>query len=548
LSSDGNQTFKLQGSNDNNTWSDLSVALSSTANTGTFSIRNTLLTTSKFKFYRVIGVAGTSYYGGVLESRFVLADSFVQSQYTKPACSTGRTDGDLIPNHLDLDSDGDGCSDALEAGTTTNTTADYKFTGTGTDFGANGFFNALERTAAESNVYASVYTYDYANDATFKACTDTDSDGVTDIIDIDDDNDGVLDAIESPTCFYTLDELIAPAAVSSELTQYTTSYVIGNSIDGVATSSSSFTPNQDWVGKEIFKFTAKSYIAISGMSFDLVNWALSSANTSTFKLQGSGDNLTWTDLSAATFSSATTGTFTISNTLATAPKFKYFRILGVAGSGSYGGVSEARFNLAASTSSSANPKPTCSTGITDGDLIPNHLDLDSDGDGCSDAFEAGTTTDPAANYKFPGTATDFGANGFLNTLERTAAESNLYTGVYTYYYANNAVFNACADTDTDGVKDIIDVDDDNDGILDAVESPTCFTSSAEASIPVTLTSELDIYNSNIPSRALDNNTSTFSAFNPSINWVNKDIFRITPNVVGPVVISGVKMELVNWAI
>ena len=47
-----------------------------------------------------IGVAGTSYYGGVIESRFVLSNSFVQSQYTKSACLTGRTDGDLIPNHF----------------------------------------------------------------------------------------------------------------------------------------------------------------------------------------------------------------------------------------------------------------------------------------------------------------------------------------------------------------------------------------------------------------------------------------------------------------
>ena len=80
-------------------------ALSSTTNTGTFSITNTLLPNTKFKFYRVIGVTGTSYYGGVLESRFVLANSFVQSQFTKPNCLTGRDDADLIPNHLDLDSD-----------------------------------------------------------------------------------------------------------------------------------------------------------------------------------------------------------------------------------------------------------------------------------------------------------------------------------------------------------------------------------------------------------------------------------------------------------
>jgi hypothetical protein len=231
----------------------------------------------------------------------------VQSQYTKSICLTGRSDGDIIPNHLDLDSDGDGCSDALEAGTSTNTTANFKFTGTASDFGANGFYNTLEKTAAESNVYANIYTYDYANDATYKGCTDTDGDGVGDLLDIDDDNDGILDAVESPTCFYTTDELKSPVSVSSDLTQHTTSYVIGNSIDGIGTTASAFTTGQNWVDKEIFKFTAKSYIAISGMSFDLVNWALSSANTSTFKLQGSGDNLIWIDLSTPTMSTGSSG-------------------------------------------------------------------------------------------------------------------------------------------------------------------------------------------------------------------------------------------------
>ena len=562
ISTDAASTFRFQGSVDNVLWDDLNAApVSSLTFTppATLVLTNTLQVGKKYKYFRLYGVAGTSNFGGVANAAFNLASSNRSSANPKLTC-TNDTDGDGISNHLDLDSDGDGCTDAKEAGvtgslttgsivnlttpsgTTTSSTANVADAVAAGAYGVNGFADALE-TATESGNYSGTYNYGYAIEKLLNACLDTDGDGVGDLLDIDDDNDGVLDAIESPTCFYTLEELIAPAAVTSELTQYTTSYVIGNSIDGVGTTASAFTPNQDWVGKEIFKFTAKSYIAISGMSFDLVSWALSSAAASTFKLQGSGDNLTWTDLSTATFSSATTGTFTISNTLATTSKFKYFRILGVAGLGSYGGVYEARFNLAASTSSSANPKPSCSTGITDGDLIPNHLDLDSDGDGCSDAFEAGTTSSATANFVH---TTTMGANGFADALQTTG--NGIYNGVYTYYYANNAVFNACADTDTDGVKDIIDVDDDNDGILDAVESPTCFTSALEASIPVTLTSELAIYNNNIPSGALDNNASTFSAFNPSINWVNKEIFRITPNVVGPLVISGVKMDLYNWAI
>jgi hypothetical protein len=472
LSSTAANTFKLQGSLDNMAWTDLSTAQNSTGTTGTYSIQNTVAPTTKYKYYRVIGVAGVSNYGGVTEISFNLSNGFVQSQYTKPTCSGSDMDGDNVPNYLDLDSDGDGCSDALESGTSTSTSANFKFTGSTSSFGANGFYNALEKIVAESNLYNGIYTYDYANNTGYNSCTDTDGDGVPDIIDLDNDNDGVLDAVESPTCFYTLDELANPAAVSSDLTQYST-YAIGNSVDRVGTTLSGFTTGQDWVGKSIFNFTAKNYIVISGMSFDLVNWALSSATASTFKLQGSGDNVNWIDLSAATYSSATTGTFTISNTLSTTSKFKYYRLVGVAGTGGYGGVYEARFNLPAAASSSANPKSSCSND-TDGDGILNQNDLDSDGDGCPDAVEAGTTAISTSGVASSAKLTTsiipgpYGANGFANGME-TASESGSYTGTYSYTFAKIASINACTDTDGDGISDVLDLDDDNDGVLDTTE-------------------------------------------------------------------------------
>ena len=325
------------------------------------------------------------------------------------------------------------------------------------------------------------------------------------------------------------------------LTQYS-NYVITNAIDGLGTSASAFAPNQDWVNKEIFKFTAKSYIPISGMSFDLVNWSLSSANTSTFKLQGSGDNLTWVDLSTPTMSTGSSGTITISNTLATNAIFKYFRLLGVAGTCYYSGVNEARFNLATSTSASASPKPTCLTGRSDGDLIPNHLDLDSDGDGCSDALEAGTSTNSTANYTFTGSATDFGANGFYNTLEKTNAESNLYKGTYTYYYATDITQNACLDSDGDGIKDIIDLDDDNDGVLDIAEQ------SCEGSImsksDITISSAVNWYFQNAPNglSALLDGSLIQQIYPTDAAIANKTVYQfnfVTPKVLNLIELANV---------
>jgi hypothetical protein len=207
---------------------------------------------------------------------------------------------------------------------------------TGTDTNSNGLLNNYEGTTAGTVNYASTYT-NFALSTAINACTDTDGDGIKDVKDIDDDNDGVLDAIESPSCFYTTLELGKPIEVSSELAPYLT-YAIGNSIDHSATTFSAFAPSVNWVNKEIFKFTAVDFIGITGISFDVVNWSLSASAAMTFKLQGSGDDMSWTDLSPAVSSIATTGTFTISNTLATTSKFKYYRILGVAGTSNYGGV------------------------------------------------------------------------------------------------------------------------------------------------------------------------------------------------------------------
>ena len=97
---------------------------------------------------------------------------------------------------------------------------------------------------------------------------------------------------------------------------------------------------------------------------------------------------------------------------------------------------------------------------TDQDGIPNNLDTDSDGDGCIDTIEAGTSDD--------GTTTDANNNGLLDQYEDGNTGTINYTSTYSAYAINDAI-NACTDTDSDGVNDVFDIDDDNDGILDVVE-------------------------------------------------------------------------------
>jgi hypothetical protein len=61
---------------------------------------------------------------------------------------------------------------------------------------------------------------------------------------------------------------------------------------------------------------------------------------------------------------------------------------------------------------------------------------------------------------------DYGANGLANSLE-SAPESGTINYSSTYIYAKSPSLVYCTDTDGDGVVDLLDLDDDNDGILDS---------------------------------------------------------------------------------
>jgi hypothetical protein len=354
----------------------------------------------------------------VIDQNNTFSPSYLNAEFnTFNSAGFCDTDRDGVENRLDLDSDGDGCSDAYEAKTTTSTTTDFQYA-SNLSYGTNGFLNTLE-TTADNGIYTSYYPYDFAIDATVKACLDSDTDGVPDVNDLDDDNDGILDAIESPNCFFTLSELAKPVAVSSDLLPYdgTATYTVDKSIDASISTFSAFKSGQFLAGKEILKFTANGLINITSLTLNLDFRAISTDAASTFRFQGSVDNVLWDDLNTAPVSSLTytpPATLVLTNTLQASKKYKYFRLYGVAGTSNFGGVANATFNLGSANRSSENPKLTC-TNDTDGDGISNHLDLDSDGDGCPDAKEAGVTgtltTGSLVNLTTPsGTATSSTAN------------------------------------------------------------------------------------------------------------------------------------------
>lgn len=107
-----------------------------------------------------------------------IADSFEDLNLDSdndPATNPTDTDGDGIPDYLDIDSDNDGIPDNVEA----QTTADY-IAPSGVDANGNGMDDAYENNGNVGIIPV-----------------DTDGDGIPDYVDEDSDNDNVPDAIEA---------------------------------------------------------------------------------------------------------------------------------------------------------------------------------------------------------------------------------------------------------------------------------------------------------------------------------------------------------------
>jgi hypothetical protein len=115
---------------------------------------------------------------------------------------------------------------------------------------------------------------------------------------------------------------------------------------------------------------------------------------------------------------------------------------------------------------------------TDGDGIPNYLDLDSDNDGCVDAIEGGGNFSSSQLVTTGGSLSVGVGSGASNQNLCAGASCVDVNGIPTIAgtsgqeigYSDNANIKMCLDTDADGIPDVCDLDDDNDGILDVNEN------------------------------------------------------------------------------
>ncbi|WP_296635525.1 T9SS type B sorting domain-containing protein [Polaribacter sp.] len=103
---------------------------------------------------------------------------------------------------------------------------------------------------------------------------------------------------------------------------------------------------------------------------------------------------------------------------------------------------------------------------TDGDRVPNHLDLDSDNDGIYDLVESGFTVTDANNDGIIDNANsaNVGANGLLDTLESTADSGVLATPL------RNSDATSIVTANQDAIFDFADLESDGDDCFDVIEA------------------------------------------------------------------------------
>lgn len=408
------------------------------------------------------------------------------------------TDGDGIPDYLDVDSDNDGCNDALEAG----------FTDANNDGEVDGTGISGDGQVTGSDGYTG--NHNYVTDPNLEPCTDTDNDGIADIDDIDDDNDGVLDTDEEIEKYHWSDV----ATVSGTTA---TGTVNGVGYTYVSSHNITETGNFQQGGDFPVEFEVPGYQSIQNIE--------ATTNTITFDTPmenpvlvfsslGSQGNFVHVDFSDEI--ELVWGYFAS----ATGPR----QIRGADGRalvrfpGTYTTISFTYLQREFYSNVRVGQRIATDT---DGDGTPNYLDLDSDNDGCSDAFESGATTDTNSNFSFntvAGTATDTNSDGLADIVDTNLDGMPDYPE--TYAWAINTGVDTCTDTDGDGVPDFADADIDNDGIYNSEE---CFSTNHALAGTASMHSQYRAFDANhLINGDRGGNPAVTLGYTP-IDWVEIDL-------------------------
>jgi len=401
------------------------------------------------------------------------------------------TDGDGQPDVLDRDADNDSLSDATESGIT------YSKDLNGDGIGDRVYASYSDPDGFIDDPYNNLKNTDSdPSDVDYRSVDDTDGDGIPDLVDLDDDNDGITDEDENvcnpllqfsfesdnegwvaifpsdtvPTvhstssttntgCDARQDQIpnvsgnyivmddaengttyfMSPSLGGIDLSAltdkgYFTFYWINGNADGTATAQST-----------IPKLIKIYLINTNGSNIKTYYDVTHNVNTGEWtKFIIPFDDPTWTgdlddirevlaSLDYIKIEVESINGYDASSTRNSCDNYEYFAL------------DEVTF---------------CLPEDTDGDDVPDYVDLDSDNDGITDLLESGQ--DPET--------VDTNNNGMLDDMEGDNPNDADGDGLSDSVEAQNGDNTGVTlDTDGDGIPDLHDLDSDNDGLLDEDE-------------------------------------------------------------------------------
>lgn len=397
------------------------------------------------------------------------------------------TDGDGISNHLDLDSDNDGIPDIIEAG--------------GVDTDGNGIVDNVESDGTltnDTNGDGLDDLYDANNGGIAILNNDTDGDGLTDPYDLDADNDGIPDIIEAGGIdtdgdgrvdvdvsniandadsdgyadVYDSDddgsfgidagEATAPLALSIDTDSDGRYDAI---TDGGGTSIDSDSDGYaDFIDRDADNDGISDIIEVGGID----NGGDGKVDTET---DADGDGLA--DIYDSDASDGPSGSGTNGSAL--------IQTNGTDDNGDY-------------KANDSNIVWEHGNGIDidiDGDGLPEYIDVDADNDGIPDIIESGGQDSDGDGRVDAGNATDTDQDGFADAYDANADDgpgpsgtngnpliqtNGTDTGSDGIAHNDSGVgyengsSSGLPDLDGDKIPNYLDLDADNDGILDVVET------------------------------------------------------------------------------
>ncbi|RNA61550.1 hypothetical protein D1631_06200 [Chryseobacterium nematophagum] len=430
------------------------------------------------------------------------------SGYKKGFCDI---DSDGVSNELDLDSDGDGCFDALEG------YGDIKPSQLNPNGSinviANGGINShgvpnLVSSAGGANVEGDIgQGIGTSQNPAVNTCFDTDGDGILDSVDLDDDNDGILDGQEGcgnvtraefngtfgttlvardlqtdPGGGYIFSTSGAPASVYAVISKSIQWHPLDAGLWNYPGHTTGATDDA-YLGVNgsttVGTFYKESVNLTSGSTYVYSFWHAAARDGDPYNLELSIVRLSdGVQVASANTGSQSSGTWQelTMNFTATSTEVYEARIINLSTT-----INQNDFAI-----DDISFLSDCQLD-TDGDGILDHLDLDSDGDGCPDAIEGdenviGNQINPngSINILLHGGINSDGVPNLVNAGGVADIGGTVGQGIGS---SRDATVENCVDTDGDGLLNYEDLDDDNDGILDQDE--ICITSSTANFNPLT---------------------------------------------------------------